>query len=152
MQAVKKVTKMPIRRSERLRNLQKPKDAGPAPPKKRGPPRRLLRGRARTQRQLAQAQEHQRNSTTIRPTVNRDLYTVISSAFNNNNNNNSINNTNNNEAGSDDEDDEQSMQLTAFLMYIALTESPSLAELWRRNQAEGIRKLLRIIRFLFSRN
>jgi len=62
-----------------------------------------------------------------------------------------INNLNNNDED-EDEDDEQTMHFTAFLMYVALIESPSLAQLMRRNPSEGIRKLLRIIRFLFSRN
>ncbi|XP_034482564.1 uncharacterized protein LOC117788018 [Drosophila innubila] len=149
MAAVKKVNEVPLRRSQRLRKMRETKKAVAAAPRgvlKRGPPLRLIRGRARTQRLLEQGSD--RSTTRMRRAVvnpNRGLYTApyISPVVSNNTNNNDED---------EDEDDEQTMHLTAFLMYVALIESPSLAQLMRRNPSEGIRKLFRIIRFLFSRN
>lgn len=147
---------MPLRRSQRLRKMREAKKAVAAAPKapkeglKRGPPLRLLRGRARAQRQLAQEDDTSRNNGTMSRSVinaNRGLYTQpyigpdINYSSNRNNND-----------GDADEEDEQAMHFTAFLMYVALVESPSLAQLMRRNLPKGIRKLFRIIRFLFSRN
>ncbi|TDG53193.1 hypothetical protein AWZ03_000008 [Drosophila navojoa] len=48
-------------------------------------------------------------------------------------------------------DDVQTLRLLSLFIRIALLESPSLAELTRRNPTQGIRKLFRIIRFLFFR-
>lgn len=54
--------------------------------------------------------------------------------------------------GSNGEADEVlALRLLSLFIRIALLESPTLAQLTRRNPNQGVRKLFRIIRFLFFR-
>jgi len=139
------ISKMPRRRSERIRRMNEARAYSPGFRNVRGPPRRR---RVRVERRRER-----------RERINRTEMTAIQNLFAwflNTRPNNSDNNFLNFRSyiSNDNVDEVESpadliLRVFEFLVNVALYECPSLAELFQANPREGIRKFIRIIRYFF---
>ncbi|EDW17693.1 uncharacterized protein LOC6581489 [Drosophila mojavensis] len=140
---------MPPRRSERLR-LQR-EDASPAQPgaEPRAEPRsassRPVRRRSHGTRAAQPARQARMNAVVVPLDQRHDPRTWLQLEAHRNSRALASH------SGEVQTDDAQTLRLLSVFIRIALLESPSLAQLTRRNPSQGIRKLFRIIRFLFFR-
>lgn len=147
---------MPPRRSERLRKLREVvTSAGPVVESRgaRRPRPRPRRARARVPVSAAAAAGTARTNIVAVAVVEQrlnereDARTWLQLEAQSTARSVSISNGN----GEGQVDDVLTLRLLSLFIRIALLESPSLAQLTRRNPHQGIRKLFRIIRFLFFR-
>ncbi|XP_064548932.1 uncharacterized protein LOC135435695 [Drosophila montana] len=148
---------MPPRRSERLRKLREVvTSAGPVVESRgaRRPRPRPRRARARVPLSAAAAAAGTARTNIVAVAVveqrlneREDARTWLQLEAQSTARSVSISNGN----GEGQVDDVLTLRLLSLFIRIALLESPSLAQLTRRNPHQGIRKLFRIIRFLFFR-
>ncbi|XP_023173999.1 uncharacterized protein LOC111601577 [Drosophila hydei] len=136
---------MPPRRSERLRLLREvASTAEPVTEPRVTARRQRARRRAGRTRARLPARQARTNTATVldqredpRTWLQLEAHSSARSIVNQN--------------GEGQPDDVLTLRLLSLFIRIALLESPSLAQLTRRNPNQGIRKLFRIIRFLFFR-
>jgi len=146
------ISKMPRRRSERIRRMNEARGFSPVYRNVRGPPRRLRRARVVSgERHRGGGREriHPRMHTEMTGIQNLFAWFLNNNSRNNNPDNNFLNYWHHINHNADETDEDRLLRVFEYLVNVALYECPSLEELFRANPEEGIRKFIRIVRYLF---